>query len=180
MRRTATLSATAAAIALVIGFASPPVVAGGAPMTPTEVFHEIIQKFVIAEDKGDAEALAALFAEDAILLAPGVEEPIQGNDNIRRFLVEHIEHKLDNHKITPTALMLTGPKTMVDAGVLSGDVPGQTGAQAMHVTGTYLAVGVLSNGQWKVWALSWFRNPPTEAFGSSTAPEVGTSAPGRK
>jgi uncharacterized protein (TIGR02246 family) len=170
MGKMAKLYATAAAVALVGGLASPPANAEEGTKLPTEVFHEIIQKFSDAEDKGDAKALASLFAEGAILLAPGVDSPIQGEENIRRFFVEHIKNKLENHKIEPTALMVVGPKTMVDAGVLSGDIPGQNGAPAMHVTGSYLAVGVLSGGQWKLWALSWFRNPPAPALAGSSTP----------
>jgi uncharacterized protein (TIGR02246 family) len=180
MGKMARLYATAAAVALVSGLASPRAVAGEATKLPTEVFHEIIQKFSDAEDKGDAQELASLFVEDAILLAPGVEQPIQGEENIQRFLVEHMKHKLENHKIEPTVLMSTGPKTMVDAGVLSGDVPEQNGAPAMHVTGSYLAVGVLRQGRWKLWALSWFRNPPAPAFaGTSTPPQAGASTPNK-
>src|SRR5215469_15643952 len=172
------LCATATALALVSGLASPPANAGEETKPPIEVFHGIIEKFSDAEDKGDAKALASLFAEGAVLMTPGLDQPIQGEENIARFLVEHMKNKLENHKIEPTALMLTGPKTMVDAGVLSGDLPGQNGAPAMHVTGSYLAVGVLSQGQWKLWALSWFRNPPAPAFaGSSAPPQAGASAP---
>jgi uncharacterized protein (TIGR02246 family) len=180
MEKMARLCAAAAALALVSGLASPPANAGEETKHPTQVFHEIIEKISDAEDKGDVEALAALFVEDAILLAPGVEQPIQGQANIHRFLVEHMKNKLENHKIEPTSLMMTGPNTMVDAGVLSGDVPGQNGAPAMHVTGSYLALGVLRQGQWKLWAVSWFRNPPAPALaGSSTPPQAGASTPNK-
>src|SRR5215469_5974239 len=112
----ARLCATAATITLVCGLASPPGNAGEAPKLPTEVFHDIIEKFASAEDQGDAEALTKLFTEDAILAPAGVEQPIQGQENIRRFLKDYIKYKMENHKITPTALMLAGPKTMIDAG----------------------------------------------------------------
>jgi uncharacterized protein (TIGR02246 family) len=180
MGKMARLYATAAALAVVSVLASPPANAGEETMHPTDVFHGIIERFSDAEDKGDAKALASLFAEGAILMTPGVAEPIQGEENIARFLVGHMKNKLENHKIEPTALMLTGPKTMVDAGILSGDLPGQNGAPAMHVTGSYLAVGVLSQGQWKLWALSWFRNPPAPAFaGSSTPSQAGAATPNK-
>ena len=172
----ARLCATAAAITLVCGLASPPAFAE--TKLPTEVFHDIIEKFASAEDQGDAEALAKLFTDDAILVPAGVEQPIQGQENIRRFLKDYIKYKMENHKITPTALMLAGPKTMIDAGITSGDVLGQDGALT-HVTGTYLAVGILVDQQWKLWAVSWNRDFPTDAFSSLMPPQAGSSTPNK-
>ena len=68
MRRTATLCATAVAVALMSGLASSPTVAGDEPKLPTEEFHDMVQSLVDAENWGDAAAMTALFTEDAILL----------------------------------------------------------------------------------------------------------------
>lgn len=180
MGRIASLCATAGAIALVIGLTSPHAAAADEPVLPTETFHNIIQNLIDAENRGDDAAMAALFADDAILLPPGAAKPIQGHDEIRRFLKEYAKHKMDNHKITPSALLRGGPKTMMDTGTWSGDVPGQDGAQPTHVEGTYLAVGILVDGQWKLWANSWQAATTTGAFvGSSTPPQAATSTPNR-
>lgn len=173
MRKSARLYATVAAIALVIGNALPSAVAGDEPKLPTEEFHDIVQSLIDAENRNDAAAMAALFTEDAILLPPGGGQPIQGQDNIRRFLNEYAKHKMDNHKITPTVLMLGGPRTMIDAGTWSGDAPAQNGAPPTHLTGTYLAVGILVDGQWKLWADSWQTKSDVAASGSSMAPQGG-------
>jgi uncharacterized protein (TIGR02246 family) len=177
MKRALALFATAAAIGLVSGLVSPPAAVGDEPKPPTEAFHEIVQNLIDAENNEDAAAMTALFAENAILLPPGGEAPIEGTDNIRSFLNNYAKHKMNNHKITPTILMLGGPESMIDAGTWSGDVPAQNGGQATHVTGTYLAVGILVDGQWKLWADSWQVKPPTDVSGSSTPPQAGTTTP---
>ena len=180
MRMTARLCATAVAITLVGGLASPPAAAGDEPMQPQAAFHEIVQKLVDAENREDDAAMAELFTDDAILLAPGRDQPIQGKEKIRAFLKEYAKHKMDNHKITSSALLIGGTKTMIDTGTWSGDVPAQDGAQPTRVTGTYLAVGIFVDGQWKLWADSWQVASPTGAFvGSSTPPQVGTSTPNK-
>ena len=180
MRRTATLlCATVATITLVSGPASHLATAAGDDKGPEATFHEIVQSLVDAENREDAAAMAALFTEDAILLPPGAEEPIQGQDSIRRFLDEYAKHKMDNHKITPTVLLLGGPKSMIEAGTWSGDLPAQNGAPATRLTGTYLAVGIFVGGQWKLWADSWQAKSPTGVFGSSRPPQVGTSTPNK-
>ena len=179
MRRKVTLHATVAAIALIGVLASPVAAAADEPTEPTATFHEIIKNLVDAENKGDAAAMAELFTDDAILLPPGGGEPIQGREFIRKFLDDYAKHKMNNHKITPTVLMLGGPRTMIDAGTWSGDVPRQNGGQATHVTGTYLAVGILIDGQWKLWANSWQAKAPTDVSGSSTPPQAGTSTPNK-
>ena len=176
MRRTTTSYPTVAAIALVIALASSPLIAGEEPEAATAIFHEVVQQLVDAENRGDVETMGGFFTDDAILLPPVVEEPIQGKDKIRAFLKEYAKHKMDNHEITPAALLVGGPKTMIDTGTWSGDVPAQDGAQPTHVTGTYLAVGVLVDGQWKLWANSWQMAPFMGALvGSSTLPQAGTS-----
>jgi uncharacterized protein (TIGR02246 family) len=126
--------------------AVPSALAGDEPMQPTEIFHKIVQDLVDAENRADDAAMAALFMEDAILLPPGRAQPIQGKDNIRRFLKEYAKNKMDNHKIKSSGLLVAGTKTMIDAGTWSGDVPAPNGAQPTHVEGTYLAVGAFVDG----------------------------------
>jgi uncharacterized protein (TIGR02246 family) len=180
MRGMISLCATASTVTLVSLFGLPSALAGDEPIQPPAIFHEIVQKLVDAENSEDDVAMAALFTDDAILLPPGGAVPIQGKENIRAFLKGYAKHKMDNHKITPTGLLMGGPKSMIDTGVWSGDVPAQDGAQPTHVTGTYLAVGIFVDGQWKLWADSWQVESPTGAFvGSSTPPQVGTSAPNK-
>jgi len=165
-----------AALAVIIGFGSPPVTAGEAPEASTAIFHEVVQQLVDAENRGDVVTICALFTDDAILLPPAIDAPIQGKDKICTFLEEYANHKMGNHKIMPSALLLRGPQSVIDTGTWSGDVPAQNGAQAMQVTGTYLAIGVLVDGQWKLWANSWQMAPFTRALvGSSTPPQAGTS-----
>lgn len=171
MRRMAMLCATAAIIALVGGPASHlAAAADDNPNVPPG--HEVVQKLIDAENRDDVAGMAALFSEDAILLPPGGAEPIKGRDSIRKFFKDRAPHKIDT-KITPSVVLLGGPKTMIEAGTWSGDVA-EEGAPA---TGTYLAVGIFVDGQWKLWASSWQAKPPTGASEASTPPQVGTSTP---
>jgi uncharacterized protein (TIGR02246 family) len=174
MRKTATLCAIAL-IVLIDGLVSHFAAAADEPKLPLATFHEIVQKLIDAENNQDAAAMAALFSEDAILLPPGAEQPIQGKVSIRRFLDDYAKRKMDNHTITPTVLMLGGPQSMIEAGTWSGDVPAKQGAQATHETGTYLSVGILVDGKWKLWATSWQGRSDTGGNGSSALPQVSTS-----
>ena len=180
MQRTALakLCATVAAIGLTTGNVLAPAVAAE-PKLQTETFHEIIQALIDAEDRQDVAAVFALFTDDAILLPPGGVQPIQGRDNVRKFLGEYVKNKMDNHKVTPTVLMIGGPNTMVDAGTWSGDLPAQNGAQSIHTSGTYLATGVLVDGKWKLWAVSWQAKSDTASIASSPVPEQGASLPNK-
>jgi ketosteroid isomerase-like protein len=139
--------------------------------TPIEVFRDIVQNLIDAENRGDTDDMAALFTSGAILLPPGAAEPIEGDFAIRRFLADYAKNKMNNHTIKPTVILQASPLTMIEAGTWSGDVPAQDASTpAAHVTGTYLAVGVSINGQWKLWADSWQSKSNT---GSSIPPQVG-------
>ena len=161
MRRIATSCATAVAIAL--GFASPSATAKEEePKNAAEAFHQVIVKLIDAEDRGDATAMAALFTKDAVLLPPNAREPIYGDINVREFLREFAKRRVDNHKIVPGGpILLGGTGTVVESGTWSGEL--KVGAQLVPVTGTYLAVGVLDEGKWKLWATSWQQRSTDEA-----------------
>ena len=174
MRLTARLCATAAVLTLVAGLPARQAAAADEPQLPTQIFQQLIQDLIDAENKGDAEAMAALFSPGAILLPPG-GEVIQGRANIRTFLADYAKRKLDNHAITSTVLLRGGEQSMIQAGTWSGDVPGQNGAAATHVTGTYLAVGIYNDGQWKLWADSWQIKPA--AGGAGAAPPQVSASP---
>jgi len=159
MRMMAMFCATAAGLILVAGLLARQVAAAEEPQTPMQVFQQLVQDLIDAENKGDAEAMTALFTPDAILLPPG-GEVIQGQANIRTFLDQYAKHEMVNRTITSNVLLRGGEQSMIQAGTWSGDVPGQNGAQPTHVTGTYLAVGILDDGQWKLSADSWQMKPP--------------------
>jgi uncharacterized protein (TIGR02246 family) len=164
MRRIA-LFATAAAITLVSGLASPRV-AADEPMLPSEAFHATVEKLVAAQNKGDAAAEAALYTDDAILLPADGTGPVWGADNIRKFSSQAVKSK-SNRKIASNGILLGGPESAIETGTWTGDLPAQNGAPAAHVEGTYLVVGILVDGQWKVWANSWQMKPDIGAVGSS-------------
>ena len=147
--------ATAVGITLVSSLGSPRAL-GDETAGPTGSFNKLIQDIFDAEAKGDAAAMTAVFSHDGVLLPPGHETPIEGTDGIRRFFDEYVKtNSLENHKVTRTVLLRSGPNTLVDAGTWSGDQRAQGGKQAKHETGTYLAVGLLINGKWELWAVSW-------------------------
>jgi len=173
MQRTAlaTLCATATGIALLSGLMSPRAL-GDEPMGPAAAFDKIIQDLFDAEAKGDAAAMSALFSREGVLLPPGVVSPIEGIDGIGRFFNEYVKtNRMDNHKVTRTTLLQSGPSTLIDAGTWSGDIPAQGSAQVKHETGTYLAVGLLINGRWELWAASW----QNAAASPSALPQLGAT-----
>lgn len=143
-------------------------------------FHQIVQNLIDARNKGDVVAMAALFTRDAMLLAPGAESPIWGEANILRYLSEYAKYKLDNHMITPIEVVRAGPMTMVESGTWTGDLPGQDGAGSTQVIGTYLAVGVLHEGQWKLRANAWqVGSSAAGVFGCATPAQIGVGTPNR-
>jgi ketosteroid isomerase-like protein len=164
------LCATAVGIALVTGHLSPRAW-GDEPKMPGETFDKIIQDLFDAEARGDAAAVTALFSRDGVLLPPGGVSPIEGADGIRRFFDEYVKtNRMDNHTVTRKVLLKSAPDTLIDAGTWSGDIRAHDGAQTNHATGTYLAVGLLVNGRWELWAASWQNNTT-----SSALPQVGAS-----
>jgi uncharacterized protein (TIGR02246 family) len=107
-----------------------------------------------AFNRGDADALARLYAQDAVLMAPGAE-PVEGRDGIRGALAEFIEAGLQ--------LQLEIKDVMSDGylAVVTGKFV-MTSAEGDHVDhGPYVEVWWSKDGQWHM---------HKDIFNSSMAP----------
>jgi uncharacterized protein (TIGR02246 family) len=79
------------AAALVAGCAGGPPAVDSASRSAIEA---TVDRYVAASNKGDAEALTALYADDAVLLPPD-HEPIQGREAIGEFWSEGTDTGLE-------------------------------------------------------------------------------------
>jgi uncharacterized protein (TIGR02246 family) len=89
-------------------------------------------KWLEAFNKKDAAALTALYTADAALLPQGIDQPIIGTDNIRKFMDQMIKEKLENMVLPVAEANMIDPKSLYQAGTWAADAGGQ------HVTGTYM------------------------------------------
>ena len=133
------------------------------------------EKWLEAFNKQDAAALTSLYTADAVLLPQGVDQPIIGTDNIRKFMEGMLKQKIDN-MVTPVAeVNMIDPKHLYQAGTWSGD------AGAQHINGTYLDIIVQDGDTWKYRASTWNMMPPPAAATASTATGTTTgSSPANK
>ena len=120
------------------------------------------QKWVKAYNASDASALTMLYAKDAILLPPGIPEPLRGHAGIEKFFDGMVKQHVDKFVLLVTEARMIGPDTLYDAGPWSGDVPGANGAAAMHIAGTYLNIWVHEGSDWRLQADTWNMIPPAE------------------
>jgi uncharacterized protein (TIGR02246 family) len=120
---------------------------------------------------GNADAIAALYTEDAIVLAPGAPA-IEGRDAIRAFFEADIAASRSAGLTTTLA-----DESRID---MSGDVAWQTGtftvadANGTTVdTGKYLSVLCKKNGKWMLMRDTWNSDrPPTPAPAAAPAADA--------
>jgi uncharacterized protein (TIGR02246 family) len=115
--------------------------------------------WVKAMRANDAEACAALYAEDAVLVLPGTG-PIKG----RKAIGEAYAGWLEMYKVTDVSIT-DGEYRSAGAistgwGAWSMTTVPRAGGAAMTATGTWCAVAVQENGQWKYIADHASENPP--------------------
>ena len=74
------------AVAALLAAAAVPVAAPGtSPLEPTAALRAVDEQFVAAFNRGDVAAIAALYAEDAVLMDPGGPDLfVRGRDAIRK------------------------------------------------------------------------------------------------
>jgi uncharacterized protein (TIGR02246 family) len=151
------MKTTLTAIALAFALTVPAIAADDA----MPVVNQINQKWVAALAKGDAAALAALYATDGSVLPQGVKQPIIGESNIRKFFDGMVVGpKPENFKVTVSEATMLDPKIILANGTYDLDFPGQNGGASRHVTGTYLAIDVLDGSTWKIRSNTWNQMPP--------------------
>ncbi|MGQ0428934.1 MAG: YybH family protein [Gammaproteobacteria bacterium] len=123
---------------------------------------------------GDAAAVAALYADDAVVLAPGAPMAV-GRDAIRTFL----EGDIANTRSAGMSLNISAEST-VD---MSGDVAWQSGtftvtdaAGATVDTGKFLSVLRKKDGKWMLIRDAWNTDTPPAPGAAPAAEEAAAPA----
>ncbi len=129
----------------------------------------IDEAWLAAYNSGDADALASLYAEDAILMPPGAP-PAQGRAAIRDYFAEDT-----------AALKAAGMTMHLDAspsGGFSGDLGWASGnykatdsSGAVVDTGKYLSVYAKKDGKWLYIRDTWNSDAPTATDAGMTSHE---------
>jgi len=120
-------------------------------------------KWLEAFNKKDAAALTALYTADAVFLPQGVDQPIIGTENIRKFMDEMVKQKLENMVLPVSLANVIDPNSVYVAGTWAADAGGQ------HVAGTFLSVIVQEGANWKYRADTWNMMPPPPATTGSAS-----------
>jgi len=121
------------------------------------IAQRLNDKWLEALNKKDAAALTALYTADAVLLPQGKDQPINGTENIRKFMDQMITEKVENMVLPVAQANMIDPNSLYQAGTWAADVGGQ------HVTGTYMSVIVQDGANWKYRADTWNMMPPPPA-----------------
>src|SRR5262252_450958 len=98
------------------------------------IAQRVDDKWLEASNKKDAAALTALYTADAVLLPQGVDQPIIGAENIRKYMDQMTKEKIENMVLPVAEANMLDPKSLYQAGTWAADVGGQ------HATGTYMDV----------------------------------------
>ena len=113
-------------------------------MSNTEEINDLNRRYVEAHHKGDGKAVASLFAEDAVLIAPE-RQPVGGRAEIRKFYKglssSSIEIDVDNIEIKGELTWQTG--------LVHRDEDGQ------RRYAVFVDVLRRQNGEWRYVATSW-------------------------
>jgi uncharacterized protein (TIGR02246 family) len=104
---------------------------------PETEIRTLVQQFEKAAAARDGRAIAALYAESATLLPPGMT-PINGRQNIQTFWQGFLDAGASDAKLTPTAIRGSEP-CFYEIGHYSAMMPQPTGGTARG-TGRYLVV----------------------------------------
>ena len=107
--------------------------------------QELTDKWAAAFNEGDAAAVAALYTEDAYLLAPDMEIT-QGRDDIQKFWQGGIE-QLSDMKLTVVDVELLGEKAMREIGTFTAKTKGD---QPQEVSGKYVNIWEKVDDEWKL------------------------------
>ena len=118
---------------------------------------------------GDADAVAALYSEDAILSPPG-SEMVQGKENIQEWLSTFFKMAKIT-EFTFTTVALSGENDLAyAAGIFNMKIVFQGSDTPVSDTGKYLDVRrKQADGSWKYVADTWNSNQPPPQQGESAS-----------
>ena len=130
-----------------------------------------------AYNGGDAKALAALYADDAVLLPPGASA-VRGRAAIQEFFAKDVAGSK-----AAGAVFALNPKTDV---AVSGNMGWESGTYKVTVkgavveTGKFLSVSRKLNGKWLYIRDTWNADAPAAAPASPSPPPAPTAPPAPK
>src|SRR5262245_62967138 len=76
------------------------------------IAQRLNDKWLEAFNKKDAAALTDLYTADAVLLPQGVDQPIIGTENIRKFMDQMTKDKLENMVLPVTQANMLSPSSL--------------------------------------------------------------------
>ncbi len=139
----------------------------GRPEEPgsREAIESAVRRYVAASNQGDVKALAALYADDAMLLPPD-REPIQGREAIGTFWSQGTDQGLE---VTTLAIEVDG-----DLGYLVGRYNLPATDEEPADSGKYvMCLKRQRDGSWKLTADIWNRSgDPDEGEDGSPGPAI--------
>jgi uncharacterized protein (TIGR02246 family) len=145
MSRTIFRSILAVAVALI--FATPAMAQSKAAIQKLE------DQWAAAFNKGDGNAVAALYTEDAYVLPAGADM-VHGRDKIAAFYSQAVQ-RLGDAKVTTTDVLKLGRSAAREIGTVTLKTKGD---QPQEMTGKYAAVWRKVDGQWMLETDIWNMN----------------------
>jgi uncharacterized protein (TIGR02246 family) len=110
-----------------------------------ETIQALDDQFSAAGNRGDADALAAMYASDATLLPPD-NSALTGSGI--RALFASMAPQVTNLKLTATDVTRLSPDYIREIGVSTYTTKGD---KPVNVTGSYVVVWKQVDGAWKLW-----------------------------
>src|SRR5262245_23373693 len=109
------------------------------------IIQALEDKFSAAASRGDADALAAMYAPDATILPPG-SDPVHGRAGAK-VLFAGLAKGVDKVKLTTTDVVRLSPDYIREVGLSEVHDRGA----AASTTTTYAVVWKRVNGKWELW-----------------------------
>jgi uncharacterized protein (TIGR02246 family) len=121
--------------------------------------QELARSFSAAFVRGDAEAMTALYTEDAVIF-PERSEPIAGVAAIRRYWTPRPGRRVTRHVLTPTQVVVDGDHAY-DHGVY--EIAGESDGVAWGPShGSYVVVWRREPPGWRMKLDIWNSRPPAK------------------
>ena len=137
--------------------------------TDAKAIEAAVMRYVAASNRGDVDALAALYAEDAVLLPPD-HGPVEGREAIADFWRQGTDHGL--------AIRTIRVDVQSDLGYLVGRYTLPATDQEPADSGKYLlCLRRQSDGTWKVTADIWNSSVTADSAGSEDGEGSGEEPP---
>jgi len=119
------------------------------------------EAWLSAYKAADFDGLAALYADDAVVMPSG-REPLQGRKAIRNFFAEDFKY-VPEHTMTSKSFRVEASGTLlVDSGEYRYDGINTEG-KPVHITGNYTTVFKKTDGNWYTAIEIWNVRTPEES-----------------